>query len=130
MDGPVVALDPSREEAALSDDEPGFGRPAEDPERHSARRELARLLEDAIDALPEPFRRVYVLREVEGTNTLETAEILGIEAATVMTRLHRARGLLRERLIHEFDGAVVDAFPFGAHRCDRLVAEVFALLRR
>jgi RNA polymerase sigma-70 factor (ECF subfamily) len=102
--------------------------PASDPERQSAHRELAQLLEQAIDALPEPFRAVYVLREVEGLSTNDTASCLELEAATVKTRLHRARALLRERLACELDAAALQAFPFGAAHCDRLVALVLGRL--
>ena len=96
----------------------------EDPERQSARRELAFLLEDAIDSLPDHFRGVFVLRDVDGMSTEQTAESLGLEPATVKTRLHRARSLLRERLAADFGAAALRAFPFGAERCDRLVAAV------
>jgi RNA polymerase sigma-70 factor (ECF subfamily) len=125
----VVVLDPQQEGNPLNDDDtPTWRTPAEDPERQSARRELAHLLQDAIDELPDTFRPAYVLREVEGLSVQETSESLGIEPGTVKTRLHRARGLLRERLIRDFGGAAADAFPFGAQRCDRLVAAVLAVL--
>lgn len=127
----VVAVDPLRDRAGQprEDAGPAVG-DAEDPERQSARRELARLLEEAIDALPEPFRGVYVLRELEGMDTDETADALGLERSTVKTRLHRARAALRRRLEEDLGGAALDAFPFGAERCDRLVAAVLAALGR
>lgn len=102
----------------------------EDPERESARREVAHLLEHAIDALPDAFRGVYVLREVDGMSTEETAESLGLEPNTVKTRLHRARSLLRARLVRDFDAAALQAFPFGAERCDRLTDRVLRQLVR
>ena len=107
---------------------PGWHRASEDPERQTARHELASLLESAIDELPAAYRAVYLLREVEGLDTMETAASLGIAINTVKTRLHRARGLLRERLRRDLDGVAADAFPFGATRCDRLVAGVLAQL--
>ena len=69
-----------------------------DPERLAASSELRRLLEAAVDALPEEFRTVFVLREVEGLSTAETAACLAIRPETVKTRLYRARRLLQERL--------------------------------
>jgi len=127
----LVVLDPQQEGNPLNDaDTPTWAAPAEDPERQSARRELAQLLQDAIDQLPATFRPVYILREVQGLSVQETAESLGIEPGTVKTRLHRARGLLRERLVRDFDGAAASAFPFGAERCDRLVAVVLAQLHQ
>ena len=68
-----------------------------DPERLAASGELRRLLEAAVDALPEEFRTVFVLREVEGLSTAETAACLAIRPETVKTRLYRARRLLQER---------------------------------
>lgn len=127
----VALVDPRAEENAMSHgDLPGWGTAAEDPEHQSARRELVHLLQGAIDDLPATFRPVYVLREVEGLSVQETAECLGIEPNTVKTRLHRARGLLRERLLRDFDGTAATAFPFGAQRCDRLVAAVLAIVNQ
>ncbi|MGH0032582.1 MAG: RNA polymerase sigma factor [Myxococcota bacterium] len=127
----VVVLNPQEGDDGVDHgDTPSWGGPAEDPERQSARRELARLLQDAIDELPATFRPVYVLREVEGLSVQETAASLGIEPGTVKTRLHRARGLLRERLLGDFGGATADAFPFGNQRCDRLVAAVLTRLNQ
>jgi RNA polymerase sigma-70 factor (ECF subfamily) len=127
----VVALDPTREGGLRAEDGwPSGGSGGWDPERESARREVAHLLERAIDALPEPFRLVYVLREVDGMSTQETAESLALEPNTVKTRLHRARSLLRERLYRDLDGSSLEAFAFGAERCDRLVAAVLERLER
>ena len=66
-----------------------------DPERSAAQREIRKLLERAMDALPEPFRLVFIMRDVEEMNIEETASHLGIRPETVKTRLHRARRLLR-----------------------------------
>jgi RNA polymerase sigma-70 factor, ECF subfamily len=126
----VVPLDPLAAEIAASDGGQTPSHATENPERQSARREVARVLEDAIDALPDVFRGVYVLRDVEGMNTEETAASLSLEPSTVRTRLHRARALLRERLSPDLDGVALEAFPFGAWRCDRLVTTVLAPLER
>jgi RNA polymerase sigma-70 factor (ECF subfamily) len=123
----LVALDPETEaRPAESRRIASWSAASEDPEQHSARRELAHRLERAIDALPDAFRAVYVLRDVDGMSTQETAASLDLEVATVKTRLHRARGLLRERLLGEFDAGAIEVFPFGGRRCDRLVAAVLA----
>jgi RNA polymerase sigma-70 factor (ECF subfamily) len=126
----LVPLDPLGPEIAAPDDGQTQSGAAEDPERQTARRELARVLEGAIDALPDVFRGVYVLRDVEGMNTEETAESLSLEPSTVRTRLHRARALLRARVSRNVDSVPLEAFPFGAWRCDRLVAAVLTLLER
>ncbi len=75
-------------EADLADD-PASDQPG--PERRAASGELRRLLEAAVDALPEEFRAVFVLREVEGLSTAEAAACLALRPETVKTRLHRAR---------------------------------------
>lgn len=60
--------------------------------------ELRRVLDAAVAALPEGLRSVFVLREIEGLSTTETAQVLGLSEANVKVRLHRARLALRERL--------------------------------
>ena len=101
-----------------------------DPERLAASSELRRLLEHAIDALPDDFRAVFVLRAVEGMNVAETAECLSIRPETVKTRFHRARRLLQDSLGARFDGLMPSAFAFAGQNCDRIVATVFARIGR
>ena len=98
----------------------------QDPERAAMRSEMHRLLEARIDALPDAFRVVFVLRALEELNVEETAACLGIAPATVRSRHFRARSLLRESLSREIDRAYEDAFEFGGHRCDRITASVLA----
>jgi RNA polymerase sigma-70 factor (ECF subfamily) len=86
------------------------------------------MLEGAIDALPEGFRTVFVLRAVEDLTVEEAAAILGIPDATVRTRFFRARALLRESLAHEIELAHDDVFAFAGARCDRIVAAVLGRL--
>jgi RNA polymerase sigma-70 factor, ECF subfamily len=86
------------------------------------------ILEQKLDELAEAFRVVFVLRSVEELSVEETAEVLGIPAATVRTRYFRARGLLREALAKEIDLAERDLFEFGGSRCDRICARVLERL--
>jgi RNA polymerase sigma-70 factor, ECF subfamily len=102
--------------------------PHPDPERLTGHGELRRVLEDAIDALPDDFRAVFVLRAVEGMSVAETAEALAIPPETVKTRFHRARHRLQEALGARFDALMPAAFEFGGARCDRIVAAVLARL--
>jgi RNA polymerase sigma-70 factor, ECF subfamily len=103
-----------------------FQSPAENPERQAFARELHGLLEGAIDRLPNGMREVFVLREVEGLNTSEVAECLGVSEDVVKTRLSRGRATLR-RLLFERTGATApDAFRFYRPRCDRVVARVLS----
>jgi RNA polymerase sigma-70 factor (ECF subfamily) len=92
------------------------------PEQRASDGELRRALEDAIDGLPEPMRTAFMMREVEGMSTSETAEALGIPEDTVKTRAFRARALLKQRLSERFDALTTGAFDFLGARCDRMVA--------
>ena len=97
-----------------------------DPELTTERDSMRGVLEQAIQTLPEQFRTVFILREVEGLSIKETAEYLAIPAATVKTRDHRARALLRERLNKRIDSATKEAFAFMGAQCDAVVANVMA----
>jgi len=98
------------------------------PEQLAMRAETRRIVERRIDALPEAFRTVFVLRCVEELSVEETAQCLGIPEATVRSRHFRARSLLRESLAQEIDLAERDVFSFGGEHCDRIVAAVLARL--
>lgn len=103
---------------------------ADRPEPAAERAELRRILEARIDALPEAFRTVFVLRAVQEMSVEETAAALGLPEATVRTRHFRARAMLRESLARELDLAVADAFSFAGARCDRITERVFERLER
>jgi RNA polymerase sigma-70 factor (ECF subfamily) len=105
-------------------------RRSEDPEERAAAREAARLLERAVDRLPEHYRTVYVLREVEELSTADTAAALGIGEDATKVRLHRARLILREQLSDLVDRAAPEAFQFLAPRCNRVVENVMAAIAR
>ena len=94
------------------------------PERKAYSGELGKLIEDAVDALPETYRAVFMLREVEGLSTSETAEGLGVGEEAVKTRLHRARAMMRRTLTDRLGASAPQAFQFHATRCDRVVAAV------
>jgi RNA polymerase sigma-70 factor (ECF subfamily) len=100
----------------------------DDPERVMAQRQILRLVEEATDALPETFRLVFVARVIEGLSVEETAALLDLPPATVKTRLHRARKLIRARLEERIGPVLVDAFPFAGARCDRLTDAVLEKL--
>jgi RNA polymerase sigma-70 factor (ECF subfamily) len=99
------------------------------PEFSAMRTEARALMERKIDALPEQFRVVFILRAIEELSVEETATCLDIPEATVRTRFFRARSLLRESLAREMDSALIDAFAFAGSRCDRIVGTVLARLR-
>lgn len=101
---------------------------AGDPERTMAQREIQRVVERAIDELPDVFRMVFVARVMEGMNIEETADLLGVKPETVKTRLHRARTMLRENVEKEIGPVMMDAFPFAGWRCERLTESVLKRL--
>jgi RNA polymerase sigma-70 factor, ECF subfamily len=128
--GRVVSLEEyaAREDVAARLGETMTSRQS-DPERLTGNGELRRLLEGAIDGLPDDFRTVFVLRAVEGMSIAETAEALSIRPETVKTRFHRARHRLRETLGARLDALLPATFEFGGASCDRIVATVLARLR-
>jgi RNA polymerase sigma-70 factor (ECF subfamily) len=80
--------------------------------------ELRRMLDAAVASLPEGLRSVFVLRDIEGLSTAETAQVLGLSEANVKVRLHRARLALRERLSSYFATAapgVTVGMPGGSY---------------
>ena len=99
-----------------------------DPEHLTGNGELRRMLQAAIDALPDDFRAVFVLRAMEGLSVAEAADALSIPPETVKTRFHRARHRLQETLGARFDALMPAVFEFGGARCDRIVAAVLARL--
>lgn len=99
-----------------------------DPERSAAQREIRILLERAMDALPEAFRLVFVMRDVEEMSIEETATYLRIRPETVKTRLHRARRLLRQSLDGQLASTLKGAFPFAGARCARITEAVLSRL--
>lgn len=114
---PPGEFEPGLEEAADVKTDNG-------PEAAAHSGELRRVLEAQIDALPDSYRAVFMLRAVEELSVEETAGILGIPPATVRSRFFRARSLLREALALKIDLACEDAFAFAGERCDRVVAFV------
>ena len=98
------------------------------PERQASNSEMSRLLEDAILALPDAYRTVLMLRDVEEMSTAETAAALDISEENAKVRLHRARALVRKELYARAGATSAAAFQFPATRCDRVVRAVFAKL--
>lgn len=102
--------------------------PSPDPEEAAAASQIRHLVEGEIAALPEAYRVVLVMREVEGLSTAETAACFDVADDVVKTRLHRARAMLRERLFRRAGVTYQQLFPFGNERCDRMVAVVMATI--
>jgi RNA polymerase sigma-70 factor, ECF subfamily len=126
--GDTISFDDAGEEALAAEEAAVSDTPTADQFVEAAHARA--LLEHAVDTLPEIFRVVFVMRSVEGLDVRETAESLGLNAATVRTRLFRAQRLLRGELSRRLDGESSEIFDFGAERCDRVVAFVLARLAR
>ena len=101
-----------------------------DPEQQIYDAELKTVLERAFDALPDVYRSVFMLREIEGMSTAETAECLELSEENVKTRLHRARALLQRELYSLVGTNAHLAFQFLGPRCDRIVAGVLSRILR
>ncbi|HEX3131486.1 MAG TPA: RNA polymerase sigma factor [Thermoanaerobaculia bacterium] len=99
------------------------------PEQRAIQSDLRNTLEVAMEALPESFRSILMLREIEGLSTAETAVCLDISESLVKTRLHRARAALRHEVESRSRAALSEAFTFHLSRCDRVVAAVLERIR-
>lgn len=117
----VTMLDSYREKLMAGSQPP-------QPDASVAREQLRILLERAIAALPDSFRTVFILREIEDLSVEETAEALGIPPGTVKTRLLRARRRLQESLAPEVHSALSGTFPFAGADCAALTERVMAAL--
>jgi len=124
----VIVLDSHPDSEAPAAETTMSDNPENQPERQAVRAETRRLIEAKIDALPDAFRTVFVLRAVEEMSVEEVAESLSIPVATVRTRFFRAKGLLRESLSSELDRAIDQAFAFAGERCNRITERVLAQL--
>lgn len=98
-----------------------------DPEQQTSTAEVGKLLEEALLRLPEQYRTVLMLRDVEDMSTAETAEALSLTEENVKVRLHRGRSMMRRNLIERVGASAKEAFPFMGTRCDRVAS---AVLRR
>ncbi len=101
---------------------------APDPEQQTLAAELREVMQREVEALPDSFRSVFVLREVEGLSTAETSGTLGISEDLVKQRLHRARTQLRDNLYRHAGVTLESLYAFGNARCDRVVSAVMARL--
>lgn len=97
---------------------------APDPEQQASQSELRDVMEREVAALPDAFRVVVMMRDVQGLSTSETAQCVGISEDLVKQRLHRARAMLRENLYRRAGVTLSSLFAFGNARCDRVVGVV------
>jgi RNA polymerase sigma-70 factor (ECF subfamily) len=103
-----------------------FQSTAQNPEEQALTRSVGEMLETAVDSLPENYRSVFMLRDIEGLSTAETAQCLDLSEDTVKVRLHRGRTLLRREIYKRTGEAGSAAFQFAGARCNAIVAAVLA----
>lgn len=97
------------------------------PEKQAITAETRVLVEQAVDLLPEKYRVVFVLHQVEGLSNPEIAECLKLTDSNVKVRLHRAKNLLKEELFKATHDTSI--FEFGNHKCDLMVEEVMGRIQ-
>ena len=120
----IDQLGTSRSSEAGNDREVDVAASALNPEEQLSVSELGWALEDAILSIPEPYRLVLMLRDVEQLSTIETSVALDISEENVKVRLHRARAMVRRNLFARAGTEAPRAFGFMGERCDRVVANV------
>lgn len=96
------------------------------PEKKAIQRETRDMIERAIDQLPEKYRIVYILHDIEGMDNQEIANCLGLTYSNVKVRLSRAKGLLKKNLAGISENRNV--FEFGNEKCDKLVEDVMRII--
>jgi RNA polymerase sigma-70 factor (ECF subfamily) len=96
----------------------------DDTESRVDNNELSRLLEDAIMGIPENYRIVFTLRELNGLSVKETSEALDLSESNVKVRLHRGKDMLRDELLKKYNAEEI--FEFNLIYCDDMVDRVMA----
>ena len=108
----------------------GFASTAMNPEEQASNAQIRTLLEEAVEKLPEVYRTVFMLRDIEEMSTVDTANALDLTEENVKVRLHRARALLRKSLYARAQMERKEVFSFHAVRCDRVAKNVFERIQK
>jgi RNA polymerase sigma-70 factor (ECF subfamily) len=87
-------------------------------------KELSRVLETAVTLIPEDYRLVFSLRELNGMSVAETAELLNISESNVKVRLNRAKAMLKDEIGKLYSPQEI--FEFNLVYCDRMVERVMS----
>ncbi len=99
----------------------------QDPAGAVSNRELSFIIEKALSRVPPDYKMVFSLREINGLNVAETADVLNITEANVKVRLNRAKTMLRKEIEKSY--TVEDIFEFNLLYCDPMVERVMSLIR-
>jgi RNA polymerase sigma-70 factor (ECF subfamily) len=105
---------------------PMFDQPKMATETIVLNKELSKVLEKSLAEIPLTYRTVFILREVEGFNTNETAELMNSTPVNVKVRLNRAKALLQKKLESFYSST--DIYEFNAVYCDGMLKRVFESL--
>lgn len=98
------------------------------PEQFSLNRELAKALENALQAIPLHYRSVFVLREIEGFSVAETATLLDLSEVNVKVRLNRAKIMLQKELSNYY--STTSLYDFNLVYCDKVVENVMSMIKQ
>jgi len=101
---------------------PMFNNADSDTYRQVYNRELGKVIEQAVERIPEKYRLVFSLREINGLNVSETAKVLDISEINVKVRLNRAKAILRKELEKSY--APIELYEFNLVYCDAMVNRV------
>jgi len=92
-------------------------------------KELGNALENALLHVPEKYRMVFVLREMENMSISEASEILNLTETNIKVRLNRAKSMLRQEINNYYKGYHGESvFPFHLSRCNRIVQSIIQRL--
>lgn len=106
---------------------PMFNNSNNDAGKQSNSRELGRIIEQSLSQIPEDYRMVFSLREMNGFNVAETAELLQISESNVKTRLSRAKSMLRKEIEKFY--SIHDIYEFNLIYCDDMVNRVMEKIK-
>ena len=97
-------------------------------EKITENKELGKILEDAVHEIPETYRMVFILREVNGMSIAETASALSLSESNVKVRLNRAKAMLKNQITKTYNAC--DIFEFNLIYCSAMVKDVMEKLRQ
>jgi RNA polymerase sigma factor (sigma-70 family) len=119
----------NKQSVITSEETPGNMNPVDpsSPESKALHREFRGLLENSIESLPPAYRMVFMLREIERMNVVQTAEALSISESNVKVRLNRAKEMLRKSLLQSFP--LDELYEFNLVRCSRVANNVLMRIR-
>lgn len=108
--------------------QPMFTNANNDTNKMVQNRELGHIIEEALGKIPEDYRMVFSLREINGMSVAETVDLLGISEANVKVRLNRAKAMLRTEIEKSY--AANELFEFNAIYCNAMTEKVMHMINR